>query len=41
MRDTEVVICVILVLLKRADDIKHHQNIGWYTRPSYDIIVRQ
>ncbi len=31
MRDTEVVICVILVLLKRADDIKHHQNIGYKT----------
>jgi hypothetical protein len=27
LRDTEVVICIILVLLKRADDLNHYLNI--------------
>jgi len=29
-----VVICLILVLLKRADDLNHHLNIRQYTKPS-------
>jgi len=27
LRDTEVVICIILVLLKRADGLDHYINI--------------
>jgi hypothetical protein len=41
LRDTEVVMCMILVLLKRTDDLKHYLNIRQYTRPSLDIIGKQ
>ena len=40
-RDTEVVICVMLIILKRADGINQHLNIRCYTRPSSDIPVKQ
>jgi hypothetical protein len=34
LRDTEVVICIILVLVKTAHGLNHYLNIRQYTRPS-------
>ena len=39
--DTEVVICILLVLLKRVGGLNHYLNIRYYIRSSYDIIVKQ
>jgi hypothetical protein len=39
--DTEVVLCKILVLLKRDDDLNHYLNIRQYIIPSYYTIVKQ
>ena len=39
-RDTEVVICMILVLLKKDDGLAHYQDISSYTRSSHDIIMK-
>ena len=42
-QDTQVVICIILVLLKRYSDLNHHLNIRLYTmalqRQNRDTIV--
>jgi hypothetical protein len=39
--DTEVAICILLVLLKRVGGLNHYLNIRYYIRSSYDIIVKQ
>jgi len=41
LRDTDVSICIILVLLKTADDLNHHLNTRHCTSPSNDIIRKQ
>ena len=41
LRDTEVVICIILVILKRVSGLNHYFDIIYYSRPTQDIIVKQ
>jgi hypothetical protein len=39
--ETEAVIWILSVILKRDDGFNHYLNIRQYTMPSYDIIVSQ
>ena len=41
LSETEAVIWILSVILKRADGNNHYLNIRQYTMPSYDIIVSQ
>jgi hypothetical protein len=39
LRDTEVVICLILVLLKRVGDLNYHLNVLKDSLKTFDLIV--